>query len=140
MDLNKYKQSSLIEDHLTFENIRFMSDPHNDKIVADKRYSKSASVAFLSSYRDRWLRKRENSAACDIRTTRNFPYALDNGRSLCGTRNGTECLPFNPPRDYNQVSKSLRQYLSNIPGKHEIKELQKTAILGTANILREVLM
>jgi hypothetical protein len=24
------------------------------------------------------------------------------------------------------ISKSLRQYLSNIPGKHEIKELQKT--------------
>jgi hypothetical protein len=37
-------------------------------------------------------------------------------------------------------SKLFRQYLSNIPGKHEIKELQKTAILGTAHILREVLM
>jgi hypothetical protein len=23
------------------------------------------------------------------------------------------------------ISKSLRQYLSNVPGKHEIKELQK---------------
>jgi hypothetical protein len=31
------------------------------------------------------------------------------------------------------ISKSLRQYLSNIPGKHEIKELYKTAILGTAH-------
>jgi hypothetical protein len=30
------------------------------------------------------------------------------------------------------ISKSLRQYLSNMPGKHEIKELQKTAILSTA--------
>ena len=29
------------------------------------------------------------------------------------------------------ISKSLRQYLSNIPGKHKIKELQKPAILGT---------
>jgi len=38
------------------------------------------------------------------------------------------------------ISKSLRQYLSNIPGKHEIKELQKTAALCTAHILREVLM
>jgi len=38
------------------------------------------------------------------------------------------------------VSKSLTQYLSNIPGRHEIKELQKTAILGTAHKLREVLM
>ena len=27
-----------------------------------------------------------------------------------------------------------------VPGKGEIKELQKTAILGTAQILREVLM
>jgi len=33
------------------------------------------------------------------------------------------------------ISKSLRQYLSDIPGKHEIKELQTTAILGTAHIL-----
>jgi len=38
------------------------------------------------------------------------------------------------------ISKSLRQYLSNIPGKHEIKEPQKTAILGTTHILGKVLM
>jgi len=38
------------------------------------------------------------------------------------------------------ISKSLRQYLNNIAGKHEIKELQKTAILGTAHILWKVLM
>ena len=38
------------------------------------------------------------------------------------------------------IPKSLRQYLSNIPGEHEIKELQKTAILGIAHILRKVLM
>ena len=38
------------------------------------------------------------------------------------------------------ISKSLRQHLSNIPGKHEIKELQNTAIFGTAQILWEVLM
>jgi hypothetical protein len=31
------------------------------------------------------------------------------------------------------VSKSFRKYLSNIPGKHKAKELQKTAILGTAH-------
>ena len=35
------------------------------------------------------------------------------------------------------VSKSFRKYM---PGKHEIKELQKTAILGTAHVLRQVLM
>jgi len=38
------------------------------------------------------------------------------------------------------IAKLLRQYLSNIPGKHEIKELQTTAILGTAHKLQEVLM
>jgi hypothetical protein len=38
------------------------------------------------------------------------------------------------------ISKSFRKYLSSIPGKHDIKELQKTAILGTAQILRKVLM
>jgi hypothetical protein len=38
------------------------------------------------------------------------------------------------------ISESLRQYLNNIPGKREIKELQKTAILSTAHKLGEVLM
>jgi len=38
------------------------------------------------------------------------------------------------------ILKLFRKYVSNIPGKHEVKELQKTAILGTAHILRKVLM
>jgi hypothetical protein len=38
------------------------------------------------------------------------------------------------------ISKSFSKYVSNISGKHEVKELQKTAILGTAHILRKVLM
>jgi len=38
------------------------------------------------------------------------------------------------------ISKSFTKYVSNIPGKHEVKELQKTAILGTAHILRKVLL
>ena len=33
------------------------------------------------------------------------------------------------------ILKSFRKYVSNIPGNHEVKELQKTAILGTAHIL-----
>jgi len=37
------------------------------------------------------------------------------------------------------ISKSLRKYVSNIPGHHEVKEQQKTAILGTAHMLRKVL-
>jgi hypothetical protein len=38
------------------------------------------------------------------------------------------------------ISKSFRKYLSNVPGIRQVKELQKTAILGTAHILRKVLM
>ena len=38
------------------------------------------------------------------------------------------------------ISKLFRKYVSNIPGNHEVKELQKTALLGTAHILRKVLM
>ena len=35
------------------------------------------------------------------------------------------------------ISKSFRKYVSDITGNHDVKELQKTAILG---ILRKVLM
>jgi len=38
------------------------------------------------------------------------------------------------------ISKSFRKYVSNIPGKHEVKKLRKTAILGTAHIIWKVLM
>jgi hypothetical protein len=38
------------------------------------------------------------------------------------------------------ILKSFRKYLSNVPGNHEVKELQKTVTLGTARILRKVLM
>jgi len=38
------------------------------------------------------------------------------------------------------ISKSFRKYMSNIPGIHEVKKVQKTAILGTAHILPKVLM
>jgi hypothetical protein len=34
------------------------------------------------------------------------------------------------------ISKSFRKYVSNIPENHEVEELNKTAILGTAYILR----
>jgi len=37
------------------------------------------------------------------------------------------------------ISKSFRKYVSNTPGYHKVKELQKTAILGTAHILWKVL-
>jgi len=39
------------------------------------------------------------------------------------------------------IAKSFRkEYLSNILGKHNIEDLQKTATLGTIHILRKVLL
>jgi hypothetical protein len=38
------------------------------------------------------------------------------------------------------VQKFFRKYLSSITRMHEIKKLQKTAILGTAHTIRKVLM
>ena len=37
------------------------------------------------------------------------------------------------------ISKSFGKYVSDIPGNHDVKELQKTAILGTAHILWKML-
>jgi hypothetical protein len=37
------------------------------------------------------------------------------------------------------ISKSFRKYVSNITGNREVREIQKTAILCTAHILRKVL-
>ena len=37
------------------------------------------------------------------------------------------------------ISKSFRKYVSNIPRNTEVRELQKTAILGSAHICRKVL-
>jgi hypothetical protein len=46
----------------------------------------------------------------------------------------------NNNRATGTISKSFTKYLTSMPGKHDIKELQKTAVLGTAHTLREVLM
>jgi hypothetical protein len=37
------------------------------------------------------------------------------------------------------ISKLFRKYVNNIPGNHEVRELQKTTILGTAHIIQKVL-
>jgi hypothetical protein len=37
------------------------------------------------------------------------------------------------------ISRSFRKYMSDIPGYNAVKELQKTAILGTAHIRRKML-
>jgi hypothetical protein len=38
------------------------------------------------------------------------------------------------------MSKSFKNYLTNTPNMHEVKELEKTVILCTAHILWKVLM
>jgi hypothetical protein len=38
------------------------------------------------------------------------------------------------------VSKSFRKHVSNIPGNHGLRELQKTDILSTVHIIRKVLI
>jgi hypothetical protein len=38
------------------------------------------------------------------------------------------------------ISNSFRKYVSTIPGNRDVRELQKTAILSTAHILRKVQM
>jgi len=37
------------------------------------------------------------------------------------------------------VTRNLRKNLEALPGKHSIDSLQKTAILGTSHVIREVL-
>jgi hypothetical protein len=38
------------------------------------------------------------------------------------------------------ISKSFRKYVGTIPGNHDVRELQKTAILGSAHVLRKMLL
>jgi hypothetical protein len=38
------------------------------------------------------------------------------------------------------ISKSFRRHVSNTQGNHDVRKLQKTDILGTAHIIRKVLM
>jgi hypothetical protein len=37
------------------------------------------------------------------------------------------------------ISISFRKYVSSIPGNHEVREVQKTAILDTEHTFRQVL-
>ena len=65
--------------------------------------------------------------------------ATDNRRNNNNNNVKTKVIPVIIGAN-GTISKSFRKYVSNIPGNHdEVKELQKTAILGTAHILRKVL-
>jgi len=48
--------------------------------------------------------------------------------------------PYWAVRTYFGKDYRNQPYVSNIPGKHEMKELPKTAILGTVHIFRKVQM
>jgi len=37
------------------------------------------------------------------------------------------------------ISKSFRKYVRDVPGNHDVKELQETAILDTAHVIRKML-
>jgi hypothetical protein len=63
-------------------------------------------------------------------------YCLHSGLSTLNNNN-------NKPVSIGETgtfSRSLRQYLKNIPEKHEIKKLQNAAILGTAHTMQDALM
>ena len=45
----------------------------------------------------------------------------------------------NHHRCHWKVEKGIQSYLQKIPGKHNLYNLQRSAILGTAHILRKVL-
>ena len=59
--------------------------------------------------------------------------------NIIGNNNSNKVIPVITGAT-GTISKSFRIYVSNVPRKHEVKELQKTAILNTAHILRKVLM
>jgi hypothetical protein len=61
--------------------------------------------------------------------------------NVCGLHSHCYCSQKSHHDDGDDDdNNTFRHYLINVTGKHEIKELQKTAILGTAHKLREVLM
>ena len=69
-------------------------------------------------------------------------YPESNGNSLPTFRDNLS-VPFQGSRrpiNYNNNNNNNNNNVGIIPGKHKVKELQKTSILGTAHILRKVLM
>ena len=70
---------------------------------------------------------------------RNVTYNDDDDDKQCMWNVKTNVLPA-IIGVMGTISKSFRKHISNIPGNHKVKEMQKTAILGTAHILRKVTM
>jgi hypothetical protein len=63
----------------------------------------------------------------------------NNNNTACMWNVKTRVIPVIIGANGN-ISKSFRKYVRSIPGNHEVRELQKTALLDTAHILRKVLM
>ena len=77
---------------------------------------------------------------CDLKRSREDsktlrPYNRNTALVECKTNGDTS--NNRGDWDYFKVIQKIRE---QIPGKHEVKDLQKTAILGTAHIHRKVLM
>ena len=70
-------------------------------------------------------RSRENIRICR-------PYNRNIANEECKSESDTGAT--------GTISGSFIKHLNNAQGEHKIKELQKIAILGTAHILRKVLM
>jgi hypothetical protein len=58
----------------------------------------------------------------------------------CRTRENDDDNNNNNNNNFKTISKSIRKYVSTIPGNYDVREVEKTAILGTAHILRKVLV
>ena len=109
--------------------ILWMQHVQSDRIIPNNKPDMHVN-RHCNSYRQKFDQERSRE---DFKI-----YSPHNRNSVhveCESQSDTS----NKSGDWNH-SKSLRQHLSNIPGKHEIKELQKTAILGTTHILQKVLM
>ena len=85
------------------------------------------SHSFDHHYVEKW------NETCHINNNNNKrPYKRNTAHVECKNKGDTS-----NNRATGTISKSFRKYVSNIPGNHEVKELQKTAILGTAHIFRK---
>jgi hypothetical protein len=82
----------------------------------------------ISGVRNVFKKEAERGLKCE-----DFTIAIER---MCNAK--IEAIPVKIAAN-GTIPQSFRKYLSNITGKHEIKGLQKTAILGTAHILQKYL-
>ena len=76
---------------------------------------------------------------CDLKRSReNSKMQRPHNRNTTHVECKNKGDSTNNRRDWDHF-KAIKKYVSNIPGNHEVKELHKTAIMGTAHILQKVL-